>query len=1384
MPGGFQWDDFENAVAPAVPTAPKAEPLKSPELELNAPSSGPDESGHFTIPGNVGQLPPLPQEGTPGPAPASQPTGFDWDAHPNASPTPDEPVKFDESLARGWSKLSDVVDTVNKNIQVYNSDKGGKDENGNPIPKPAESWMEAIEAGWQGSFPGLTGRGKLPDLTAENLPGIKGWMLGMASHMTTMISEIPEMALAAGGAGAAVAPAAAAAGPYAPLVVGATGAYAAFAVPSLLRRTYWDHLAKGNVKDFQDFWERTSAGILEAHNEGLKGVGMYAAGAGAASALEPIGAQLIQKGWSTAAVSSMTKTGVLMSEIGGLSAVGSSIDHKMPSPSSIAEALISMGAFHAAHYLSGPAKALGENFARTGMSVADQAAEANKNPALKTQYLSENPDAKLIAEMSTGIKQPDEPPKEPPAEKEPKESVPEKHDVDAALARVAGTIGTKEPKPAQGTDKYTWYQRLFSQFDPIKRMQEWLDPDSKIPENERPFTVSTLSKAVKGKMAQFLNVGTLDFKTNEYNGKGLFQILQPLEDVGETGKLSLYMKARRAYLDLEPRGVKTGMADGDPKLIYENLKDRFEPYAKEVTAWSNRVTQYAIDAELLPQNWFEKVAPLNEHYIKYSAIFEDADGKPTGQTSTPGSFKAIKGGEYATEDPLLAISQNMMAIVKAAEANKSKLSAVNLVEKDPNQKIFETISQAKPVDIKAAELRDIVDEQFGVDVGDEAKDARIWRTKGQTALLPNQFEVKRNGVRNVIEVNDTPIGNNEVIKGEDFANALNSLNGDTLQQNFLVKAMQGITKSVKFGSTFTGEFLTFHLLNNKILSAVQSQYGPPTTRALFDTMHSIFHQDERFWTFLKDGGGGTYFDLNENYLAQNMSHLEKETGGSPWNKMYNLIPNTVHAIENVGSMLEQSYRMVEYEKSKASALSKGQSPQAAGAKGAMDARSLTVDYDRRGLVTSGYNSIAAFTNMKLQHMDRVYQGLRDPKTSSQMIMQGLKWITFPTLALKLGQMNNPRVQQANQLEKDLNWIIDVPWFTKAQNNEEKFLPDEQKELRSDGWYVNRGVTFKLRAKGALATLFKVIPERLVDGMMDFAGHKQPGDPEILKGLMSAVGEILPGFPDAPKPLAEQGLNKNFWTGHSVVTDASERVLPAEQYTNYTSATAKALGKLLSSVPPLKSVLGGPSLADIGPKEAKIASPEVIDNYIQDYTGGLGKYVTFALDQALYKAGVVPDTRPAMKLNDIPFIKAFVLRYPEANSASIEEFRAKEEESEKMMATVKLDLRRFQPGEAEALAEKNQDLMASMKGIHSFLSQKQQQIQKIYDMPLYDPVKQPNGMTRQDKGQLIDGLYYAMIEAAKQGVMALDQGRKTILENKGVSRSSVEQPPLTIKGNIR
>ena len=158
--------------------------------------------------------------------------------------------------------------------------------------------------------------------------------------------------------------------------------------------------------------------------------------------------------------------------------------------------------------------------------------------------------------------------------------------------------------------------------------------------------------------------------------------------------------------------------------------------------------------------------------------------------------------------------------------------------------------------------------------------------------------------------------------------------------------------------------------------------------------------------------------------------------------------------------------------------------------------------------------------------------------------------------------------------------------------------------------------FRIPKPFELGVIFGTLAERVLD-------YIYTEDPAAFKGYLNTVKQT--GLPDI-LPTAFTGwieafyANKSFFTGRPIVPVGEERLPAGHQYGNYTSETAKLIGRLLK------------------------ISPRKADHIAYSYGGGLARYGTKVLDQLIKAVSATEKvTKPASTLADYPVMGAFTSR---------------------------------------------------------------------------------------------------------------------------------------------
>ncbi len=350
------------------------------------------------------------------------------------------------------------------------------------------------------------------------------------------------------------------------------------------------------------------------------------------------------------------------------------------------------------------------------------------------------------------------------------------------------------------------------------------------------------------------------------------------------------------------------------------------------------------------------------------------------------------------------------------------------------------------------------------------------------------------------------------------------------------------------------------------------------------------------------------------------------------------------------------------------ALSRGKDPIEA----AFDSRNVTLDFSRIGSKTRAVNAIIAFFNAQMQGTDVMIRNFKNrPFETLWKVMIG---ITLPSILLWLANNKDPRWKEIPQWQKDLFWIV-----------------------------MTKDHIYRIPKPFELGVLFGSVPERILDFM-------QSKDPEMLKELENNIAQgFTPGWmPTFMIPVIENISNYSFFMNRPIVSAGKENLPPPQQAGAYTSETAKVLGEALNY------------------------SPAKIDNLVRGYTGGLGAYTTAALDKILVGSGVVhTPPKPATKFEDLPVIKAFMVREPiGTGSESVNRVYDLYGTTNQEMTYVKQLVKAGHVDEAKVYAKKHPEVLNDV-----ILSSA---ISTFSDLnKAVDEVRQSEKMTPQEKTKKID-----------------------------------------------
>jgi N12 class adenine-specific DNA methylase len=345
---------------------------------------------------------------------------------------------------------------------------------------------------------------------------------------------------------------------------------------------------------------------------------------------------------------------------------------------------------------------------------------------------------------------------------------------------------------------------------------------------------------------------------------------------------------------------------------------------------------------------------------------------------------------------------------------------------------------------------------------------------------------------------------------------------------------------------------------------------------------------------------------------------------------------------------------------------------------AFASREVSIDFSMKGERWQGLRLTTAFWSAQINGWDKTIRTFRrDPKRFHKWAFTA---ITLPSMIFWFLGLDDEELQDVPAWQKALFWVFRDPIT---------------------------GTILRFPKPPVVGQVYGSAVERLLDWVFlrDSEGMRRLAS-EFLKG---EIAGFIP-IPTALTPIIENAFNYDTFLRRPVVARGLEGIAPEYQSTDYTSEVAKLVGK------------------------ATGASPQKIDNIIQDWTGGTGRYITGAISQA--GRLVTGETRASRGIANWPGVRGFTVPKPGFSSESVERFYERLAEVRQARATIN-HLRRAGNAEAftrwtqeheeelvlygpmEAVAERLATLRARAKAIQDNASlsatQKQQQIENLGEL---------------------------------------------------------------------
>jgi hypothetical protein len=852
------------------------------------------------------------------------------------------------------------------------------------------------------------------------------------------------------------------------------------------------------------------------------------------------------------------------------------------------------------------------------------------------------------------------------------------------IEKVKNLISFETVKEKQTfTDHKNEMVRMFvDRLHPVFRAVKEADKKKVNLDKLNPYEQFSIQPGMVGRASHFIEYGTLNFSNLSAKGKSFNEITSSIKNKKSYEELAAYIVSKR-FLEKIKQGWETKLPKKDHQQVVNTLKNKYEKISKELNEYQTSLLDYMLESGMINKKTYDLFLELNKDYVPFFRVTDSISKETNIGKVISNPFKKMVNlkSDKLIIDPFESIYKNTYHFINLAERNNAFVQFIKMVElnKDKFPEISKVEKKAKPIKITKKELENIVENVSKLDK-EVMEGFTIFRKDGNI-ISDTQIGFFRDGKFEVWEV------------GKELAASLKDM--DSTQSSWVNKVFGFPARALRAGATLSPEFMARNPLRDTLFAGITSKYD---VTPLLVTFQGIFHLvagkvagGKMYKKWVKSGGVQSMLvSFDRNYFAKNVRNEIINT------KAHNLIKNPMELLQVMSATLETSTRLGVFAKAYKKSLQRGLLEKDAIERAGFEGRRSTVDFLKYGTKMQSINRYSAFFNARIQGFATIVDAFKTrPGTTGYRIA---KYIVAPSILSWVLFNDDERYKALPRWQKDLHWIF----FT---NDDENAIPWRIPKPFEPGILFGTGV------------------ERLLDFI-------KSEDPDRAKkfgwDLLKSNAKMMLPIPNWTVPFIENFSNKSLFTNRPIVARDQEGLLPEYQWTEYTSETAKLLGR------GLRYILGD---------QTSWSSPSRIDAIIQNWTGGLGKHLVDQADKALIASGVVPDPiKPTDTLADMPIIKAFIVRNPSAGSEHIEDFY-------KNYLPIKKRLDSIDKLKDPDEALRQLDILINDIGVeHTILvgtadalSKQRQFINIITESKFYNP---------DEKRQMIDDTYRMMIMIAK------------------------------------
>ena len=672
---------------------------------------------------------------------------------------------------------------------------------------------------------------------------------------------------------------------------------------------------------------------------------------------------------------------------------------------------------------------------------------------------------------------------------------------------------------------------------------------------DNPYELSRLLAGINNKADHFLEHSPFKFDTFEDVGRPLRAILKPFD--GELDGLRSYALAKRS-VELANRGIDGGIAAADARLLLSPVQvAKYDHALGELVEYQNHVLNYMRDAGVLSADAVTAMKTMNKDYIPFFRVIGEGHiGGLGGGIKVINPIKAIKGSELPYLDPLESIIKNTYTYLALAEKNNIWLKFDEMARNSGRAEDFmvRVPPAVRKVDVKTDEMSAFL-AQNGI-TNPPATVLEVWRSVKQP-LAKDEIAFFRDGKREVYRVDPTVA---EVYQNLDATSA-----------NLLTRILAVPARTLRTGAVLNPEFISRGIIRDQLGAFIQSNNIP--FYDLASGVASLVKRDESYRNFLKSSGGmSSIMSTDRLALQEHIFKLNEQTGlGS---RVWNYAKSPMELLRVAAEVADTATRVGIFKRTV-----KGATDKASILRGGIESREGAIDFARVGAKMRGVSMINAFLTARMQGLDKVRRSVRDEPLGT--LTKGAAAVTLPSLYLWWAQHRDPRWKEIPDWQRDLFWTV----FTDSYTQEQWDGMDDAAKLKA-----SQSNIYRIPMPHEYGLIFGALPVRMLEKWVD-------GDEDALRGITQTMLDVFafPVVPTAAQPLAAQFANMNMFTKAPMVPPRLEGSLPEYRYNDYTSETAKAIGRIFGAFPGMKEAAEGrPAHDPIGGVARALTTPVLIE----------------------------------------------------------------------------------------------------------------------------------------------------------------------------------------------